>query len=58
MSPRSQLSIFIDTILINCLQKDNLNNEQVQDNIIEDYKKLNEKCDDIITKIKIRKEKK
>lgn len=31
---------------------------QVEDTIVEDYKKLNDKCDNVITKIKNRKDKK
>ena len=57
MSLQKQLSTFVDTILMNYIQEDN-SIDQAQNTIIEDYKKLNEKCDDVILKIKVRKNKK
>lgn len=36
---------------------DSSKQEEDENKIIDDYKKLNEKCDTVITKIKIRKEK-
>jgi hypothetical protein len=43
---------FIDTLLLAYVLSDN---NDVQESLIEDYKKLNEKCDNIISKIKLRK---
>lgn len=54
MSPQKQLSHFIDTILLTyALSK----NTDVEEALLEDYRKLNEKCDNIISKIRERKEK-
>jgi hypothetical protein len=52
MSPRQQLlKTFIDQATISFY------NEEIKPDIIDDYKILNEKCDYIIKKIKMRKEK-
>lgn len=54
MSPQKQLSHFIDTILLTyALSK----NTDVEEALLEDYRKLSEKCDNIISKIRERKEK-
>jgi hypothetical protein len=45
------LSQFVEQILTVSSDEE----ENTDDKIIEDYKKLNEKCDKVITKIKIRK---
>jgi hypothetical protein len=52
MSPQRTISNFIDTLLLAYVLSDN---NDVQESLIEDYKKLNEKCDNIISKIKLRK---
>ena len=57
MSPQRQLSNFIDTILIAYVLSGNAEMQDVKKDIIEDYKKLNDKCDSIILKIKNRKQK-
>jgi len=51
---RKQLSSVIDKII----QIDASEAEEVKPELLDDYKKLNEKCDDVITKIKTRKSKK
>jgi hypothetical protein len=53
MQSRKQLSVISDDIIL--AESDiELNN----DDIVEDYRKLNEKCENIIKKINIRKKKK
>ena len=47
---RKQLSSIIASVI---LKEEEL--EEVKQEIIEDYKKLNDKCDHVISKIKIRK---
>jgi hypothetical protein len=50
MPHRKQLSHVIDKIITST-------ESTVRKDIIEDYKELNEKCDQVISKIKVRKEK-
>jgi len=49
---RKQLSTAIETVILSIPSQDGVETE-----ILEDYEKLNEKCDKVITKIKIRKDK-
>lgn len=51
---RKQLNSVIDKII----QTDSAEIEEVKPELIDDYKKLNDKCDDVIFKIKTRKSKK
>lgn len=51
MSPQKQLSNFIDTLLLSYVLDEDHN---VKSTIIEEYRKLNEKCDNIISKMKER----
>jgi len=57
MSPQRHLSNFIDTLLLAYVLSNNNEMQEVKQTIIDDYKKLNEKCDSVILKIKNRKEK-
>ena len=57
MSPQRHLSNFIDTLLLAYVLSNNNDMQDVKQTIIDDYKKLNEKCDSVILKIKNRKEK-
>jgi len=57
MSPQRQLSNFIDTILLAYILSNDSGIRAVKSTIIEDYKKLNDKCDDVISKIQERKSK-
>jgi len=57
MSPQRQLSNFIDTILLAYVLSSDSDIRAVKSTIIEDYKKLNDKCDDVISKIQERKSK-
>lgn len=57
MSPRKSLSNVIDNLLISYALTSEKELEDVDNSIIDEYKKLNEKCDNIISKIKSRKEK-
>lgn len=50
---RKQLSTAIETVILSLPSQ-----EGVETEILEDYEKLNEKCDQVITKIKVRKDKK
>jgi hypothetical protein len=50
MLPQKHLSNFIDNFILNTC-------EEIQPTIIDEYRKLNEKCDFIILRIKQRKEK-
>ena len=52
-----ELSIAIDNAIIDYLENETINDHE-QTEFIESYKKLNEKCDNVIKKIKIRKSKK
>lgn len=52
MHARKQLAQVIDKVL----EADT--DENVESTLVEEYKKLNGKCDDVISKIKIRKSKK
>ena len=54
MHSRKQLATVIDYILTS--EKEQL--EEVEASTVDDYKKLNDKCDEIIGKIKTRKSKK
>lgn len=54
MHSRKQLATVIDTIITSEQEKV----AEVEASTIDEYKKLNEKCDDVITKIKTRKGKK
>lgn len=54
MHSRKRLANVIDQILTS--EKEQL--EEVETTIVEDYKKLNDKCEATITNIKIRKSKK
>jgi hypothetical protein len=51
---RKQLSTAIELVISSSPSQA----ESVEAEILEDYEKLNEKCDKVITKIKVRKEKK
>jgi hypothetical protein len=51
---RKQLSTAIEMVISSIPSQ----TENVESEILEDYEKLNEKCDKVITKIKVRKEKK
>lgn len=51
---RKQLSAAIEMVILNTPSQ----TDSVETEILEDYEKLNEKCDKVITKIKVRKEKK
>lgn len=51
---RKQLSTAINTIILS--EPSHIDGVEVE--ILEDYEKLNEKCDQVISKIKVRKEKK
>jgi hypothetical protein len=55
MSIHSNLSNFIDTLLLAYLLENNSENQAVKQTIIDDYKELNKKCDSIIERIKTRK---
>ena len=57
MSPQRHLSNFIDTLLIAYVLSGNTEMQTVKPSIIDAYKQLNEKCDDIISKMKARKSK-
>lgn len=57
MSPQRHLSNFIDTLLLAYVLGNNSEMQEVKQTIIDDYKKLNEKCDSVILKIKNRKAK-
>lgn len=57
MSPQRYLSSFIDTLLLTYILSNSAGKTGVQQRIIDDYKKLNEKCDSVILKIKNRKSK-
>ena len=57
MSPQRHLSNFIDTLLLAYVLSNNSEMQEVKQTIIDDYKKLNEKCDSVILKIKTRKDK-
>lgn len=52
MHSRKQLAIVIDEIIAS------ENNVSLEESIVNDYKKLNEKCDSIICKIRNRKKQK
>lgn len=52
MHARKQLAQVIDEVL----EADT--DEDVESTVVEEYKKLNDKCDDVISKIKVRKDKK
>lgn len=54
MSHRKQLASVIEEIIIN----DHLEAKDVNEEMINDYKSLNEKCDIVISKINKRKNKK
>ena len=55
MSPQRHLSNFVDTILIAYVLSGNTDIQSVKPSIIDGYKILNEKCDNIISKMKARK---
>ena len=55
MSPQRQLSGFIDTILLTYILSGN--QDKIKSSIIDEYEKLNKKCDNIIARIKERKTK-
>ena len=55
MSPQRHLSNFIDILLLAYVLSNNTSMQSVQQNIIDDYKKLNDKCDSVIKKIRARK---
>ena len=55
MSPQRNLSNFVDTILLTYVLSNDADIHNIQKSIIDDYKTLNEKCDNIILKIKNRK---
>lgn len=57
MSPQRHLSNFIDTILLAYVLSGNTEAQVVKPSIIAGYKILNDKCDDIISKMKARKSK-
>ena len=57
MSPQRQLSNFIDTILLAYVLSNDSEIKNVRKTIIDDYKKLNDKCDSVISKIEERKSK-
>lgn len=53
MKPRTQLSALIEEVIINDASQ--LDFIEELPNLTEDYKKLNEKCENVISKIKTRK---
>jgi len=55
MSPQRNLSNFIDTLLLSYVLSEETIVCQIEKKIIDDYKLLNKKCDDVISKIKKRK---
>lgn len=57
MSPQRQLSNFVDALLLSYVLSDNTNIEEVKQTIIDEYKKLNEKCDVVISKMRERRKK-
>jgi len=57
MSPQRQLSNFIDTLLLAYVLTNNTEMQEVKKTIIEDYRRLNDKCDSVILKIQERKSK-
>jgi hypothetical protein len=57
MSPQRQLSNFIDTLLLAYVLSNNTEMQTVKQTIIDDYKRLNDKCDSIILKIQERRAK-
>jgi hypothetical protein len=57
MSPQRQLSNFIDSFLLNYVFPSDSEMSEVKPTIIDEYRKLNEKCDCIISRINRRKNK-
>lgn len=57
MSPQRRLSNVIDTILLTYVLEGNVNIGDIKETIIEEYRKLNDKCDNVISKIRERKNK-
>ena len=57
MSPQRNLSNFVDIMLLTYVLNNNTDNQFIKKSIIDDYKSLNIKCDNIILKLKNRKEK-
>jgi hypothetical protein len=57
MSPQRHLGNFIDALLLAYVLSENTNMQEVKRTIIDDYRKLNEKCDVVISKMRERKEK-
>jgi len=57
MSPQRQLSNFIDTLLLAYVLSNNTEMQTVKQTIIDDYKRLNDKCDSVILKIQERRSK-
>lgn len=57
MSPQRHLSNFIDTLLLAYVLSGNTEMQNVKQTIIDEYKKLNDKCDDVITRMRERRKK-
>lgn len=55
MSPQKNLSNFIDALLLAYILSNNITSQDVRQSVIDDYKRLNDKCDSVITKIRARK---
>ncbi|HYT46732.1 MAG TPA: hypothetical protein VEP90_30680 [Methylomirabilota bacterium] len=58
MPHRQQLTLVIDQLVIDQIISDEEGIKKVESAIINDYQKLSEKCDVVISKIKKRKSKK
>lgn len=58
INSRKQINTAINNIILVNSADPDLESDKVEDGLMEDYKKLNDKCDVVISRIKDRKDKK